>query len=124
MEQPVRPTPVEDTAWIVLTFETSNDNKPVDEFIKNQQPQARAKIAHAVRLLRQHGNRLGMPHSKALGSGLYELRIRGKEELRILYGFMTQKTIYLLHAFKKQTQETPQKELNLALQRIKNLTST
>ena len=115
---------MEDIIWTILTFETSSGEKVVDEFIKSQQPQAKAKIAHIVKLLRQHGNRLSMPHSKALGSGLYELRIRGKEELRILYCFTPQRTIYLLHAFKKKTQETPNKELNLAVQRMKSLTLT
>jgi phage-related protein len=62
-------------------------------------------------------NMLGLPHSKALGGGLYELRIRGKEEIRIFYCFLKGKTICLLHAFKKQTQETPTKDLQLALQR-------
>ncbi len=73
--------------WVILTYETSRKEKPVDEFIKKQQPQARSKIAHNVRLLRQYGNLLGLPHSKALGEGLYELRIRGKEELRYLFRF-------------------------------------
>ena len=109
------------TEWEILTFETSRGEQPVDEFIKKQQPQAKAKIAHHVRLLRQYGNKLGMPHAKTLGLGLYELRIRGKEELRIFYCF-TQKTIYLLHAFKKQKQETPQKELGIARQRMESLT--
>lgn len=113
---------MEETIWTILTFETSSGEKPIDEFIKGQQPSAKAKIAHIVKLLRQHGNKLGMPYSKALGSGLYELRIRGKEELRILYVFTPQRTIYLLHAFKKQKQETPQKELDLALQRMERLT--
>ena len=115
---------MEDIIWTILTFETSSGGKIVDEFIKSQQPQARAKISHTIKLLRQHGNNLGMPHSKALGSGLYELRIRGKEELRILYCFTSQRTIYLLHAFKKKTIETPNKELDLAAQRMKSLTLT
>ena len=106
--------------WTVETFETGND-KPVDEFIKKQQPQAKAKIIHSIKLLEQHGSKLGMPHSKALGSGIYELRIRGKEELRFFYLFK-RRTIYLLHGFKKQTQKTPQKELRLAYQRMKSLT--
>lgn len=114
---------MEDTAWTILTFETSSGEKPVDEFIKSQQPQAKAKIAHSVKLLKQHGNRLGMPHSKVLGVGLYELRIRGKEELRILYCFTPERIIYLLHAFKKQTKETPQKELTLASKRKSSLTT-
>ena len=64
-----------------------------------------------------------MPHSKALGAGLYELRIRGKEEIRLLYCFTSERTIYLLHGIKKQTQQTPKKELDLALERMKSLKS-
>lgn len=107
--------------WSMLTYETSRGKKPVDEFIKKQQPQARSKIIHNVRLLRQYGNRLGMPHAKMLGGGIYELRIRGKEELRVFY-FFKRKTIYLLHAFKKQTQQTPQKDLDLTRLRMRELT--
>ncbi len=114
---------MEEILWTIETFETSNTDKPVDEFIKKQQFQAKAKIAHTVKLLKQYGNRLSLPHSRALGSGLYELRIRGKQELRILYCFTSQRTIYLLHAFKKQTQQIPQREFEIALQRMESLTS-
>lgn len=107
--------------WLVETYETHKGEKPVDVFIKKQQPQARAKIIHNVRLLQQYGSMLTMPHAKMLGGGLYELRIRGKEELRICYCFK-RNTIYLLHAFKKQSQQIPQKELELALSRMKELT--
>lgn len=113
---------MDETLWKVVTFETINGDKPVDEFIEKQQTKARAKILHAVRLLRQHGNRLTMPHSKMLESRIYELRIRGKEELRILYCFTPGKIIYLLHGFKKQTQKTPQKDIEIALKRLRLLT--
>ncbi len=108
--------------WNIETYETSRREKVIDEFIKNQKPQARSKIVHIVKLLKFYGNQLGLPHSKALGAGLYELRIRGREEIRIIYCFAPQKTIYLLHGFKKQTQKTPKKELDIALQRMKSLT--
>ena len=113
-----------DELWIIVTFETHGGEKPVDSFIRKQQQGGRAKIVHTVRLLRQYGNRVGMPHSKALGGGLYELRIRGKEELRIFYCFTQQRTICLVHAFKKQSQQTPQKELDIAITRMKELTKT
>lgn len=113
---------MEEIGWNIETYETRSGEKVVDEFIKKQQPQAKAKIAHIVKLLKQYGNKLGLPHSKALGSGLYELRIRGKEELRIIYCFAKQKTIYLLHGFKKQTQQIPLKELDIGLKRKKTLT--
>ena len=107
--------------WSVATFETKRGEKPVDEYIKKRTPQTKAKIIHAIRLLKLYGNMLGMPHVKTLGSGLYELRIRGKEELRIFYCFK-QKNIYLLHAFKKQTQKTPQKDLDSTIKRMEGLT--
>lgn len=112
---------MEENLWKVLTFET-NTNKPVDEFIHQQRSQAKAKIAHTIKLLQQYGNRLGMPHAKILGSGLYELRIKGKEELRIFYCFTQGKIIYLLHAFKKQTQKTPNKHIEIAKRRMDSLT--
>lgn len=107
--------------WEILLFESNRGEKPVEEFIKKQQPQVKSKMIHNIRLLKQYGNQLGMPHSKMLGNGLYELRIRGRTEIRLLYGFK-KNSIYLLHVFKKQTQKTPQKELSIAVQRLNLLT--
>ncbi|KKS97753.1 MAG: phage-like protein [Candidatus Gottesmanbacteria bacterium GW2011_GWA2_43_14] len=109
--------------WKIITYESDRGEKPIDEFLKKQQAFTRAKIIHNIGLLRTYGNLLTMPHVKMLGSGLFELRIRGKEELRIFYCFSGSKTIYLLHAFKKKTQKTPQKEHDLALERKKQLTT-
>lgn len=108
--------------WQIVFYETFRGEYPVYEFFKRQQPQARSKITHLLDLLTTYGNMLGLPHSKALGGGLYEIRIRGKEEIRIFYCFSQDKTIYLLHAFKKQTKETPIKDLTLALQRKEEVT--
>lgn len=108
-------------SWNILLFETQRGEKPVEEFIISRSPQVKGKVAHLINLLETHGNILGMPHSKQLTKGLYELRIRGKEEIRILYCFKD-KNIYLLHTFKKQTQKTPGKEIEIAVKRIKILT--
>lgn len=107
--------------WKVVFFESISGEQPVEKFIKDQQPQTKAKISHAIDLLKQYGSMVRMPHSKSLGFSLYELRIRGKEEVRIIYVFK-RRNIYLLHAFKKQTQKTPHKELEIALKRLKALT--
>jgi phage-related protein len=108
-------------SWKILLFETQRGEKPVEKFIVSRSSQARAKIAHLIDLLEIHGNILGMPHSKQLVKGLCELRIRGKEEIRILYYFKG-KDIYLLHGFKKQTQKTPSREMKIAVERIRLLT--
>jgi phage-related protein len=64
-----------------------------------------------------------MPHTRILGSGLYELRVRGQQEVRVFYIFTKGSTSYLLHAFQKKTQETPKKELNIARQRQSEINS-
>ncbi|MBU3978398.1 type II toxin-antitoxin system RelE/ParE family toxin [Patescibacteria group bacterium] len=109
--------------WKILFYETKSGESPVYEFFKQQQAHGRSKITHLIDLLSKYGNALGLPHSKAMGSGLYEMRIRGKEELRIFYCFTKQKTIYLLHAFKKQGQRTPKKEFGIAAQRKEEIKS-
>ena len=110
-------------SWNIQLFETQRGEKPVEEFIISKSPQTKAKIAHLINLLEIHGNILGMPHSKQLIKGLYELRIRGKQEIRMIYAFVGKK-IYLLHAFKKQTQKTPARELIVAQRRLNLLLTT
>lgn len=107
--------------WKIIEFETIRGTRPVTEFIKKQQPQTIAKITHLIDLMEIHGSLLGMPHAKKLKTDLYELRVRGREEIRIIYGFK-EKAIYLLHGFKKQKQKTPQKEIDTARQRYLSLT--
>jgi phage-related protein len=107
--------------WNILLFESQRGDKPVEEFIKSQNSKTIAKIMHVIDLLEKYGSFLSMPHSKKLSSPIYELRVRGKPEIRILYVFIDG-NICLLHAFKKQTQKTPKKEIDTALKRLKVLT--
>lgn len=106
--------------WKIKVYESKRGEKPVEEFIKSCESQTIAKIAHHIDLLEKHGAFLGMPHSKKLTAKLYELRIRGTQEIRIIYAFI-KSNIYLLHAFKKQTQKISRKELNLSLGRFEEL---
>lgn len=107
--------------WEVIEYQTIGGKRPVAEFIKRQQPQAIAKIAHLIDLLEIYGSHLSMPHTKKLEPSLYELRVRGKEEIRIIYGFKG-RVIYLFSCFKKQKQKTPKKEIKLTRNRSLSLT--
>ena len=64
---------------------------------------------------------MGMSHSKKVEKGLFELRIRGTQEVRILYTFH-QNSVVLLHGFTKKARQISQKELKVALQQLKLLT--
>ena len=62
-----------------------------------------------------------IPHTKKLkGSPLWEIRIRGKDNIRILYVVHTENSIVVFHGFVKKTQKTSQKEIDIALERYKD----
>jgi phage-related protein len=69
-----------------------------------------------------HGADLRMPHSKSMGGSLFELRPKGPEGIGLVF-YCTQvgKVIVVLHSFVKKTQETPDAELRLARQRLKDV---
>lgn len=84
----------------------------IEKFINTLEDSTKAKIVYGYELLIQYGPRIGMPHSKNLGSGLYELRIRGREEIRIFY--TVKDNIIILSIFKKKTRKTPDREIDMA----------
>lgn len=68
----------------------------------------------------EHGPNLGLPHTDALGGGLFELRLKGAEGIaRVIYCLMIERQIMVLHVFVKKTQKTPLRELRIARQRMK-----
>jgi len=62
---------------------------------------------------------IGMPTSRPLGSGLYEVRsvLQGGVQARIFFSIFSGYMV-LLHAFIKKTQKTPGNELRIARQRM------
>lgn len=106
--------------WNIIFFESARGEKPVEELVKSLDAVTIAKTAHAIDLLEKHGPYLVMPHVKKLTPDLYELRIRGRQEIRILFGYIKNQ-IYLVHAFRKQTQKTPRKEMEIASKRLREL---
>jgi phage-related protein len=78
----------------------------------------RAAYARLTELLEEFGLDLRMPHSRAMGSGLYELRPRGREGIaRVFYCTLVGRRIIILHSFIKKTPGTPTRELALARRR-------
>ncbi len=69
--------------------------------------------------MESHGADLRMPHSRAMGQGLFELRCRGSQGIgRAFYCTMVGREIVVLHSFIKKTQETPDREMAIARKRL------
>ena len=77
------------------------------------------RLTEAMKL---YGADLRMPHSRAMGGGLFELRPKGSEGIgRVFYCTQVGKTIVVLHSFAKKTQETPDAEMRMARKRLKDV---
>lgn len=68
------------------------------------------------------GPNLGMPHTRALRDGLFEVRAKGQDGIgRVIYCMQIGKRIVVLHCFMKKTAKTPIKEMQIALKRLKEI---
>lgn len=97
------------------------DDRVAEEF-KTLPPKISANTTHIFKLLRLYGNQVGEPQTKSLGDGLFEIRAKGVEGIgRGIFFYMTGRRIYILHMFVKKSDRIPQKELDIAKDRLKEL---
>jgi len=81
-----------------------------------------ARYLRLTDLMLEFGSNLGMPHTRFLGEGLIELRIKSKEGIaRVFYCTMAGKRIVILHSFIKKSGKIPKKEMRIALRRMKEV---
>ena len=101
-----------------MKIEIFNDS--VEKFIRSLEKDTIARVIHTIELLEKFGNKLGLPHSKMVSRGIFELRIHSSQNVRIFYAFSKNKVI-LLHGFIKKTSKIPKKEINIATRRFGDL---
>lgn len=78
-------------------------------------------IAVSARML-MYGPHLGEPHTKALGNGLFELRLKASDGIaRALYCLEVEQRIVVLHVFIKKSTKLPLKDIRLAASRMKEV---
>ena len=81
-----------------------------------------ANFLHIAELIEEFGPKIGMPFTRSIRSGLFEIRAKGKEGIaRTFYCSLAGKELVILNVFVKKTQKTPKKELALARKRMKEV---
>ena len=112
------------TVMKVRFYRTSSGRSPVEEFLQLLPESTRLEVIDAIVLL-DSGKTLSMPLSRNLSNiriGLHELRFRDKAgQVRVIYFIKKGESIYLIHAFRKKTQEIPRKEMDIILKRIREI---
>jgi phage-related protein len=95
-------------------------SQEVQEEIMNLPVTLQARFIGLTDRMMEHGPNLGLPHTDAFGGGLFELRLKGAEGIaRVFFCLIVKQQIVMLHSLIKKTQKTPDKELKLAKQRMK-----
>lgn len=100
----------------VVFYQKVGGAVPMNEFLGSLELKLRVKADHDIHALREQASMLREPHSKSMGKGLFELRIRqGNDIVRAFYFFFVGRTIVVTNGFVKKTQKTPRRELMRAL---------
>ena len=81
-----------------------------------------ARFIRYAEKIEHYGPDLGMPHTKAMGDGLFELRLKAPEGIaRVFYCTLVGQRVVMLHHFIKKTDKTPVKDLKVARLRKKEI---
>lgn len=83
----------------------------------------RASFERIVRLIQTFGvDRVHEPYVRHVGGRLWEMRLKGRDGIaRALYMTAVGRRVVVLRVFVKKTRKTPRSEIELALQRAKEL---
>lgn len=101
-------------AWRI-TYHTEG----VESFVLGLPDGLLARYLRLTDMMLEFGANLGMPHTRAMSDGLFELRVKGKEGIaRVFYCTVIGQKIVMLHGFIKKSEKTPRKELKLARERL------
>lgn len=81
-----------------------------------------AEFLAIQKIMGDKGPNLGMPYTRAMGEGLFEIRLDAKDGIaRVFYCTIEKHEILVLHSFIKKTRRTPDRELQLARKRLKEV---
>ena len=90
--------------------------------LKEFSAHARRDAGHALHLVQLGQEPPDWRAMPSIGPGATEIRIHAESEYRVIYVARFAEGIYVLHAFAKRTRQTPQRDLELARTRLREVT--
>lgn len=104
----------------VFYYISPSGQNPVKDFLDSITRIQKTKVFRVFALFEKYGLSSIVPHTKKLfGTPFWEIRILGKDNIRVIYVLPHKECILALHGFIKKTQKTPEKELNVVYKRYK-----
>ena len=110
--------------WTVVYYQDTQGKCPAQEFILNLSSSARAAVFHDINQLEEFGLLVGFPTVRPVEGvrKLWELRVKTFDgAVRLFYVARTGRRFVILHGFMKKTAKAPEKELNIAVKRLREV---
>ena len=104
--------------WEIFFYQDHRRKNPVLTFVNGLPTKEQAKVRNMLRLLREFGITLGMPHARHIEGKLWELR---SGAIRLFYFVLADRRFVILHGYRKQSAKTPKGEIAIAIQRMEEL---
>lgn len=104
--------------WTVETLD-----KVVDAELEELPADLQARFHYIAQLIEEFGlERVREPHVKHVRGPLWEMPMKGKDRIsRALYVTAARRRVVVVRVFIKKTQKTPDREIDLALKRAKEI---
>ncbi len=82
----------------------------------------KSRFMRIVNMVEEYGPNLGMPYTKPMRDGFFEIRSKGSEGIgRAFFCYVKSHRVVILHGFIKKTEKTPIKKLQIARRRMKEV---
>ena len=102
----------------IIYYTTAKGENPISDFLDNLSSKQQSKLLRATSYIEAYGLISILPHVKKLiGTPFWEIRILGKDNLRIIYVSVLADHVLLLHGFIKKTQKTSPRDIQTAILR-------
>ena len=105
----------------LIYYEDRRGKSDVKEFIHALSGIPKDKVFRAINPLVDFGLGSHLLNTKKLvGTPLWEVRVLGKDSIRIFFAVVVNGVVLVLHGFVKKTQKTPIREIRLAIKRLED----
>jgi len=110
---------------VAMPWSVDTLNETVDAELAKLPPDMRARLVRIAELIESVGlPNVREPHVRHIRGPVWEIRLKGKAGIaRALYVAAGEQRVVILRAFVKKTETTPAGEIDIALERAKELKS-
>lgn len=104
--------------WDIDYYDTPNGDCPTEDFLNGLNKKTELPyVTRKLDLLAELGHNLRRPHAAPLRDHIYELRIPVKhKQFRLLYFFFFQDSIVISHGIRKEGNDVPEAEIEIAIE--------